>query len=102
MSDVLFEITKDHLETGLRGYPIGYCTTSTVDPEKGLFYSGQDIRQLAFKQPEEVIYLLYHGKEPSPNELEAFKKDLISRSNVNSRLLDHIHALPKEGHPMDH
>ena len=37
MSEVLFEITKDNLETGLRGYPVGYCTTSTVDPLKGYF-----------------------------------------------------------------
>ena len=33
MSEVLFEIKKENLETGLRGYPVGYCTTSTVDPQ---------------------------------------------------------------------
>lgn len=41
MSKVLFEITEDHLETGLRGVPVGYCPTSFVDPIKGLFYRGR-------------------------------------------------------------
>ena len=37
MTDVLMEITKEHLETGMRGFPVGYCTTSHVDPLKGYF-----------------------------------------------------------------
>ena len=37
MSDILFQITEQNLETGLRGYPCGYCTTSFVDAQKGLF-----------------------------------------------------------------
>lgn len=102
MPDILFEITKDHLESGLRGFPVGYCTTSTVDPEKGLIYSGKDVKEVAFKEPEEVIYLLYHGKEPSKEELSTFKKDLIKRSKCNPAVLEHIRRLPKEGHPMQH
>lgn len=102
MPDILFEITKDNLESGLRGVPVGYCTTSTVDPEKGLFYSEKSVQELAFKEPEEVIYLLYFGKEPSKEELDAFKKDLIKRSQCNPNLLEQIHQLPKEGHPMHH
>lgn len=102
MSDILFEITKDNLETGLRGVPVGYCTTSTVEPEKGLIYSGRKVEDLAFKEPEEVIYLLYHGKEPSKEELGAFKQDLAKRAGCNPKMLDHIHHLPKEGHPMHH
>ena len=30
-SAVLMEISKDSLETGLRGVPVGYCTTSAVE-----------------------------------------------------------------------
>jgi citrate synthase len=102
MPDILFEITKDNLETGLRGVPVGYCTTSTVDPEKGLIYSGKNVQDLAFKAPEEVIYLLYYGKEPSQEDLSAFKEDLRRRSPCKPELLEHIHRLPKEGHPMHH
>jgi citrate synthase len=100
MSDVLFEITKENLETGLRGYPIGYCTTSTVDPQKGLFYSGHDVAELSKHTPEEVIYLLYYGKEATKDELKTFKEDLSRRSPCSSGIVDHIAALPQVGHPM--
>lgn len=99
-SDVLFEIKKENLETGLRGYPIGYCTTSTVDPTKGLFYSEKSIDEIAFREPEEVIYLLYYGKEGNKEEIQKFKKELERRSNCRPELIQKIKELPKEGHPM--
>lgn len=100
MSDVLFEITKDNLETGLRGYPVGYCTTSTVDPVKGLAYIGIPVDQLASSQPEEVIYLLYHGKKGSKKEVDAFSRELQGRAKLSPEAIKHICHLPREGHPM--
>ena len=100
MSDVLFEITKDNLETGLRGYPVGYCTTSTVDPVKGLSYVGKPVETLIDRDPEEVIYLLYTGKEGTKEELQVFKKDLAKRAKIHPEVVKHILHLPKEGHPM--
>lgn len=100
MSEVLFEITKENLETGLRGYPVGYCTTSTVEPLRGLFYSGQSIDKLAFKEPEEVIYLLYYGKEGSKEDLKIFKAELEKRSTCKQELIKAIESLPRLGHPM--
>lgn len=44
--DVIFEITKDHLETGMRNIPVGYCASSYMDSNKGLFYSGLPIKEL--------------------------------------------------------
>lgn len=101
MADILMEITQEHLETGLRGYPVGYCTTSTVDPNKGLYYVGMPVVELAKWEPEAVIYLLYHGKKGSNDELEAFKKDLVSRSKCHPEAIAHIQNLPRNGHPMD-
>ena len=98
--EVLFEITKENLETGLRGYPVGYCNTSYVDPVKGLFYVGKPIAELANKSEEEVIFLLYNGREGSTEEIARFKKDLKARSTVSKALLQQIRALPREGHPM--
>ncbi|MFV0339137.1 MAG: citrate (Si)-synthase [Parachlamydiaceae bacterium] len=100
MSEVLFEIREENLETGLRGYPVGYCTTSTVDPNKGLFYSGKSVESLAYKRPLEVVYLLYHGKEGTSEEVNAFKNDLYGRSECKPELLAAIQKLPKTGHPM--
>lgn len=100
MPEVIFEITKDNLETGMRGYPVGYCTTSTVDPVKGLFYSGKSVSDLAFNEPEEVIYLLYYGKEGSKEEVGNFKKDLQKRAACSPEMIKHIRSLPRAGHPM--
>lgn len=101
MADILMEITKDHLETGLRGFPVGYCTTSTVDPTKGLYYVGMPVAELADWEPEAVIYLLYYGRKGSKEEVEAFKLDLISRSKCHPETIAHIQKLPRKGHPMD-
>jgi citrate synthase len=76
MADVLFQVTQEQLETGLRGYPCGYCTTSYVDPQKGLFYIGKPLSELSHKQPEEVLYLLYFGKEGSSSQVQEFYKRL--------------------------
>lgn len=100
MSEIIFEMTKDHLETGLRGVPVGYCTTSQVDPQKGLYYKGQAVKDLSDRTSEEMIFLLLYGKLPSKDELENFKKDLHSRSRCSSIVLKHIEMLPKQGHPM--
>lgn len=100
-SEALFTITKEHLETGLRGFPIGYCTTSNVDPTKGLFYMGQPVDQLASKRPEEVIYLLYHGREGSQSEIEVFSADLQRRAKCSPEVIRHIQLLPRHGHPME-
>lgn len=100
-SEILFAITKEHLETGLRGFPVGYCTTSNVDPVKGLFYMGQPVNQLAEKSPEEVIYLLYHGEAGSKAQVLEFSKDLHTRAQCSPEVIKHIQLLPRQGHPME-
>lgn len=100
MTDVLFEITKDNLETGMRGYPVGYCTTSTVDPVKGLFYAGHPVSEISDWQPEQVIYLLYYGKEGSDKEIKKFSEELKKRSSCSPDLIKAIRQLPRQGHPM--
>ncbi len=100
MSEVLFEVTKDTLETGLRGIPVGYCTTSHVDPQKGLFYVEKPVAKLSTWEPEAVIYLLYHGKEGIKEEVAKFAQDFYKRSECPDSVIKHIYALPKAGHPM--
>ncbi len=96
----LFEITEDHLETGLRGVPVGYCTTSKVDPELGLHYIGRPIAELAEKDPEEVIFLLLDKRFPDEEELRRFKKELLANAGVEKAVFDSLKALPRDGHPM--
>lgn len=100
MAKVLFEITEENLETGLRGYPVGYCVTSHVDPLKGLHYCGQPVSKLAHREPQEVIYLLYHGKEGSREQVAEFFSSLKKRSCLPDALIKQIYHLPREGHPI--
>jgi citrate synthase len=98
---VLFEITKDQLETGLRGVPVGYCVTSHVDPIKGLTYVGRPIAELRGKSPIEVIYLLYYGETGSAEQVAAFGEELKKRAACKEETIRHIEALPRMGDPMD-
>lgn len=98
--DVLFTITKDNLETGMRGYPVGYCPTSYVDSEKGLFYVNQPISQIVSWEPMQIIYLLYHGKQGTHDEVAAFDALLKKRAPVPKEVLRAIQTLPRKGHPM--
>jgi citrate synthase len=98
--EVLFQITRDKLETGLRGFPVGYCTTSYVDPQKGLFYIDKPVAELAYWKPIQVIYLLYHGKEGASQQIEEFNKDLLRRAHCPKEVIAAIERLPRQGHPM--
>ncbi|MBM3191300.1 MAG: citrate (Si)-synthase [Chlamydiae bacterium] len=100
MDKVLFEITEDHLETGMRGFPVGYCTTSSIDPIKGLFYRGKAVSELSAHTPEQVIYLLYHGKEGSAKDIKAFSQTLHDRGHCSQAVIRHVQSLPRQGHPM--
>ena len=98
--EILLELTKDHLESGLRGVPVGYCTTSQVEADKGLFYVGNPVEAIGHKDPEEVIYLLLYKQWPSAVQLSGFRRELMSRAAVEEGVLDSLRALPRHGHPM--
>jgi citrate synthase len=100
-ANVLFEITKDHLETGLRGVPVGYCVTSSVDPQKGLAYVGRPIAGLADRSPVEVIYLLYYGEMGTAEQVAKFQSELNQRALCRTETLRYIEGLPQAGYPMD-
>ncbi|MBM3198520.1 MAG: citrate (Si)-synthase [Chlamydiae bacterium] len=97
---ILFTITEEQLETGLRGYPCGYCPTSYVDENKGLFYVGQPVASLARRRPEEVMALLYLGREASAQELQEFEEELGSFSALSDEVIQAVMSLPRQGHPM--
>ena len=98
---VLFEITKDQLDTGLRGVPVGYCVTSSVDPMKGLTYVGRPIAELSHYPPAEIIYLLYYGEMGSKEQVRQFEQELNKRAQLRPETIRHIEMLPRVGHPMD-
>ena len=100
MGDVLFEIKEENLDTGLRNVPVGRCITSKVDPVEGLTYSGYAIAELADRDPEEIIYLLFRGDLPNAAELKLFKSELAAQAKLPHEVIGHLRSLPRAGHPM--
>ena len=99
-AEVLFSITTKHLDTGLRGYPIGYVRTSRVDPQTGVSYVGHPIKDLARREPVDVVYLMFNRTLPSDEQRAAFDMDLRERRGIPSEVIDLLGRLPKDGHPM--
>ena len=97
---ILFELTDEHLETGMRGIPVGYCVTSRVDPIKGLFYIEKPIKELACLRPEEVIFLLMQGALGKGPDFDAFCLQLRQRATLDPKVRKHICQFPREAHPM--
>src|SRR3990167_8067341 len=81
--------------------PVGYCVTSLVEPERGLTYVGRPIADLVGHSPIDVIYLLYHGKEGSADEVRSFQGELNQRAQCTPQTLEAITKLPRKGHAMD-
>lgn len=100
MTKILFEITDENLETGLRGVPVGYCVTSKVDPIEGLYYHDKNIKELADLDPEKVIFLLMEGKLSDGPDFKTFAADLKKRANLHPEVKKAIMKLPREAHPM--
>ncbi|MCB9662929.1 MAG: citrate (Si)-synthase [Alphaproteobacteria bacterium] len=99
--EVLFQITRKHLDTGLRGFPVGTCGTSAVDPVQGVSYVGYPIAELYDVEPEAAVYLLFEKHLPSADELAAFKADLRARVGMPSSVVTALKSLPRDGHPME-
>ena len=75
-NDVLLEVTENHLNTGLRGIPVGTCRTSFVTPSEGVHYCGYPIAELAAFEPEDIVYLLFNKELPMKSSLQQFAKTL--------------------------
>ena len=97
----MFTVHTSHLNTGLRGVPVGTCRTSFVTPTEGVHYCGYPIAELAHHPPEDIVYLLFNKELPTAEQSAAFKSNLAGRGHVPETLAAVFHTLPRDGHPMD-
>ena len=98
----LFAVLPSHLDTGLRGIPVGTCGTSFVDPVDGVHYAGYPIADLADFDPEDIVYLLFNKSLPTADESAEMKRNLASRSSIPEGALDLFKMIGQgQGHPMD-
>ena len=94
-------MTENHLNTGLRGVPVGTCRTSYVTPTEGVHYCGYPISELAQFDPEDIVYLLFNKELPTPEQSTSFRLDLAARAEIPGDIESVLKTLPKFGHPMD-
>ena len=100
--DVLFEVLNSHLDTGMRGIPVGTCKTSFVDPIDGVHYAGYPIADLANIDPEDVAFLLFNKDMPNEHESRIWKENLVECSEIPPGSLDFLDSIGEgQGHPMD-
>ena len=97
----IFDLTTAHLNTGMRGIPVGTCRTSFVTPTEGVHYCGYPISELAMMSPEDIVYLLFHKELPNLEQSSEFRENLQSRGALPSGVEEVLATLPKNGHPMD-
>ncbi len=99
-SEVLFTVTAENLDSGLRGIPVGTCRTSSVDPYTGVHYVGMPISELVGMNPVEVIYLLLNKHLPNTEEAGKLLNHLSAHSELPPLVLDVLPHLAKSAHPM--
>jgi len=98
--DFLFKVKESHLDTGLRGIPVGTCRTSSVDPIKGVHYVGIPVGETIDRAPAEVVYLLLHKRWPSNEELHDFLGHLDRVAHPPKTVGRVLEALGGSVHPM--
>lgn len=88
---------------GLRGVVAAQSAIGDVNGEQGiLIYQGYDIHDLAENSTfEEVIYLLWNGRLPKQDELDAHVERLRRNYEVPAHVIDLMKQYPKESDPMD-
>lgn len=95
-----FRPKKSVALSGMIAGSTGLCTVGINGNE--LHYRGYDILDLAEHcEFEEVAYLLIHGKLPTQNELNLYKKKLKALRGLPKAVQKALETLPASSHPMD-
>ena len=97
----IFDLTTAHLNTGMRGIPVGTCRTSFVTPTEGVHYCGYPISELAMMSPEDIVFLLFNKELPNLEQSVEFRENLQARGSLPEGIEEVLATLPKDGHPMD-
>ena len=67
-----------------------------------LIYQGLDIHDLAEHSTfEETVYLLWHGRLPKRDELDALRAELAANQTLPAEVLELMRRFPRDAEPMD-
>jgi citrate synthase len=88
---------------GLEGVVAASSSVGDVDGTNGvLIYQGYDIHDLAEHSTfEETVYLLWHGRLPTRDELDGLRRELAASSSLPEEVLDMMRRFPRDAEPMD-
>ena len=93
---------NEQVISGLEGVLACESSVAFIDgniPE--LSYRGYDIHDIAeILTYEQVVYLLWNGELPSPDQVRAFSDDLAARRGIPSVVIDLLRLMPASAHPM--
>jgi len=87
---------------GLEGVIAAETSVSYVDGIHGrLLYQGYDIHDLADALSfSETVFLLWHGRLPSPAEGAGFRAELVAEMRLPSQVVEMLRLMPPNSHPM--
>ncbi len=93
----------DDLKKGLEGVLVAESELSSIDGDEGrLIYRGYTIEDLAESASyEEVLYLLWYGRLPGEEDLEAFAEAMAAERGLEAPVLETVRALASaDANPM--
>src|SRR3954462_14679576 len=88
---------------GLEGVVAAESAIGDVDGINGvLIYQGLNIHDLAeHSNFEETVYLLWHGRLPKRDELDALKQELSANTRLPEEVVALMRSFPASAEPMD-
>lgn len=88
---------------GLRGVVAASSAIGDVNGERGeLIYQGYNIHDLAENSTfEEVVFLLWHGRLPKQDELDALNQAIAANYELPAEIVSMMRGFPLTADPMD-
>ncbi|MDQ3918193.1 MAG: citrate synthase, partial [Acidobacteriota bacterium] len=95
--------TATRSPAGLEGVVAAESSVGDVDGIRGvLIYQGINVHDLAEHSTfEETVFLLWHGRLPRRDELDALRRELTEGQRLPEEVLSLIRQFPRDAEPMD-
>ncbi|EDW42515.1 probable citrate synthase, mitochondrial [Drosophila sechellia] len=108
---IIGQISVNSVIGGMRGLPLLFCETSSLDKNKGIYYRGKLLKDVCAKlprvqegtqegTPEGCFFLLTTGLMPTKKEAQEVTKEWLKRGSVPRYCLRMIDSMDKRVHPM--